>query len=57
MSRESIYKRYVPSFAPESNEDDNVFWFVFKSDNLLVDPENNCKIPFIKDLRSEYSSC
>ena len=50
MSRESIYKRYVPSFAPESNEDSNVFWFVFNSDNLLVDLENNCKIPFIKDL-------
>jgi NAD+ diphosphatase len=51
MSRESIYKRYVPAFAPESNEDGKVLWFVFNSDNLLVDLENNCKIPFLEDLK------
>jgi len=50
MSRESIYKRYIPSVAPEHENNDRSYWFIFKSDNMLINSEKPDKIPFIKDL-------
>ena len=50
MSRESIYKRYIPSVAPEHENTDRSYWFIFKSDNMLINSEKPDKIPFIKDL-------
>ena len=50
MSRESIYKRYIPSVAPEHEKTDPGYWFIFKSDNMLINCKKTDKIPFVKDL-------
>jgi NAD+ diphosphatase len=50
MSRESIYKRYIPSVTPKHGKDVQGYWFIFNQDNLLINCQKQCKIPFINDL-------
>ena len=50
MHRESIYKRYTPALNPPEDDNDPSYWFIFHSDNLMVEVENNLvKIPFTTD--------
>ena len=49
MKRETIYKRYKPSFTPNEKNSPS-YWFVFNSDKLLINTENDFKIPFTEDL-------
>ncbi|UTB32156.1 MAG: NAD(+) diphosphatase [Methanobacterium sp. ERen5] len=50
MKRESIYNRYKPLVKPESNNEEKSYWFIFKSDHMLINPKSSLKIPFHKDL-------
>ena len=36
MSRESIYRRYVPGIIPDNAEGEPAYWFAFSSGRLLV---------------------
>ncbi|KAF5071923.1 NADH pyrophosphatase [anaerobic digester metagenome] len=49
MKRETIYKRYEPSFTPKEKNSPS-YWFVFNSDKLLINTENDFKIPFTENL-------
>ena len=49
MSRESIYKRYIPD-VKHDHENNPAYWFIFNSDKLLINPKKDNKIPFIKDI-------
>jgi NAD+ diphosphatase len=49
VMRESIYKRYNPD-VNHGREKCPAYWFIFKSDKLLINPEKDIKIPFIEDL-------
>ncbi len=50
MKRESIYKRYVPAVTPDEKNNGPAYWFIFNSDKLLLNPEDNFKIPSAEDL-------
>jgi NAD+ diphosphatase len=50
MKRESIYSRYEPSVKPGSHDKDESYWFIFKSDNMLINHKSSLKIPFHNDL-------
>ena len=49
MSRESIYKRYIPTVIPEQREN-NAYWFVFNQNKMLVTNNSKTKIPYAKSL-------
>ena len=51
MKRESIYSRYQPSVKPGSYGEDPSYWFIFKSEQMLINPKSSLKIPFHSDLR------
>lgn len=50
MKRESIYNRYEPSVKPGPNDKDRAYWFIFKAENILINPKSSLKIPFHNDL-------
>lgn len=50
MSRESIYKQYVPENKPNHERDAKAFWFVFNSSKLLINAEEG-NIPFLENLK------
>jgi len=54
MKRETIYKRYQPRDTPKCASNIPSYWFIFKSDKLLIDPENSLKLPFSDSLK-EFS--
>jgi NAD+ diphosphatase len=47
MSRESIYKRYVPEIACGPADDEPAYWFIFSGNRLLVESEGT-EVPFLK---------
>lgn len=54
MSRESIYKRYKPAVSPKCTSNIPACWFIFFDEKLLIDPENELKLPFTDSLK-EFS--
>jgi NAD+ diphosphatase len=50
MKRESIYKRYSPAVTPDEEKKDPAYWFIFNSDKLLLNLEDNLKIPSAENL-------
>lgn len=50
MPRETIYKYYIPENKPNHTNDDESYWFVFHSEDMLINTENG-ELPFIKDLK------
>ena len=50
MSRESIYKRYIPAviYNPENN--DYAYWFVFNPGKMLINNNSEIKIPYAKNM-------
>ena len=54
MKRESIYKRYNPSVTPKCLNNIPAYWFIFNEDKLLINPENDLKLPFTDSLK-EFS--
>lgn len=51
MPRESIYKRYKPEFIPQLNNNQGSYWFLFKSNKIMVKNNgNSIQIPFLKNL-------
>lgn len=51
MERESIYKRYKPSFTSRNQENSAAYWFVFKVNEMLVDTnQGKIQIPFAHNL-------
>lgn len=61
--RESIYKRYVPAVAPGQNRETPAYWFIFRSNDLLVnEASGHISIPFapsaeywnIQPVRTQY---
>lgn len=50
MKRESIYKRYIPAFTREVENNHPAYWFIFNSDKLLLNPEGSYKIPLAENL-------
>lgn len=51
MPRESIYKRYKPGFIPQLNNNQGSYWFLFKSNKIMVkNNDNSIQIPFIRNL-------
>lgn len=49
-----IYKRYKPSITPKCLTNVPAYWFIFDSGKLLINPENDLKIPFTDSLK-EFS--
>lgn len=54
MKRESIYKRYKPSVKPKCITNSPAYWFIFNEGKLLINPENDLKLPFTNSLK-EFS--
>lgn len=54
MKRESIYKRYQPAVTPKCASNIPAYWFIFNSDKLLINPENELKLPITSNLK-EFS--
>ena len=53
MTRESIYKRYVPALAPKAGNEDPACWFVFSSGRLLLQQSGGqSSIPFMSGLEA-----
>jgi len=51
MHRESIYKRYMPEFTPNKEINESAYWFLFNSNELLVEiHKQQVKIPFSPSL-------
>jgi len=51
MPRESIYKRYKPEFIPQLDNNQGSYWFLFKSNKIMVKNNgNSIQIPFLKNL-------
>ncbi len=48
MSRESVYRRYIPAVMPKKNN--CAYWFVFNQDKLLITDKNDIKIPHVKSM-------
>lgn len=52
MNRESIYKRYEPAVIPNKEIVDEVYWFAFCTNKMLVKVDNDIfSIPYLKDLQ------
>jgi NAD+ diphosphatase len=52
MNRESIYKHYEPAVTPKNEAADEVYWFAFCVNKMLVKVDNdNFNIPYLKDLQ------
>jgi len=52
MQRESIYKRYEPAVTPKNEVVDEIYWFAFCVNKMLVKVDNdNFCIPYLKDLQ------
>lgn len=53
MKRESIYKRYAPAIMPPAEKCYPGYWFVFRSDKLLIkgNKERFEDIPYVQDGR------
>ena len=56
MERESIYKKYKPAISTDRKENELAYWFIFKSDKLLINPENKNKIPLTNNLNEYHIS-
>ncbi|MCC7560661.1 MAG: NAD(+) diphosphatase [Methanobacterium sp.] len=50
MHRESIYKRYKPEFTPNKENNENAYWFLFNSNELLVEMGKIPEILYTKSL-------
>jgi len=50
MHRESIYRRYKPEFTPNKENNKNAYWFLFNSNELLVEMGKIPEIPYTKGL-------
>jgi NAD+ diphosphatase len=50
MHRESIYRRYKPEFTPNKENNKNAYWFLFNSNELLVEMGKIPEIPYTKSL-------
>lgn len=51
MSRESIYKRYIPSVIPANGNDGYSYWFVFNQGKMLINVSNSgSRIPYLKNI-------
>jgi NAD+ diphosphatase len=52
MSRESIYKRYLPAVTPDKENDSPAYWFIFNQDDemLVSITSNNINIPYARSL-------
>ncbi len=51
MSRESIYKRYIPAATPDEENSGYTYWFIFNQNKMLVKATNNkIKIPYVRSL-------
>jgi len=52
MSRESIYKRYIPAVTPDKENDSPAYWFIFNQDDrmLVSITSNNIDIPYARSL-------
>lgn len=50
MHRESIYKRYKPEFTLNKENNENAYWFLFNSNELLVEMGKIPEIPYTKSL-------
>ena len=48
MSRESVYRRYIPAVMSKKNN--CAYWFVFNQDKLLITDKNDIKIPHAKSV-------
>lgn len=44
MSRKSIYKQYTPILTPNYKSNNSAFWFIFKSNEMLVKIDDSIKI-------------
>jgi len=51
MKRESIYKRYQPGFANKCASNIPSYWFIFEGEKLLINPENDLKLPFADKIK------
>ena len=52
MTRESIYKRYVPALEPERLDSGPAYWFVFNSGKLLLSSDGGrSSVPFVSNLK------
>ncbi len=52
MSRESIYKRYIPAITFNHENNSHAFWFVFNSNEMLVKINNNeIGIPYARNIK------
>jgi len=52
MHRESIYKRYEPAVTTSNEIVDEIYWFAFCVNKMLVKVDNdNFSIPYLKDLQ------
>ncbi len=54
MSKESIYKRYIPAVTPKCASNIPAYWFIFNDAKLLINPKNDLKLPFTNSLK-EFS--
>ena len=62
MPRKSIYTHYKPDAPFKGENSRSTYWFIFNSNNLLINLKNDDKIPFIRNiedlnltpLRSQY---
>ena len=50
MHRESIYRRYKPEFTPNKENNENAYWFLFNSNELLVEMGKIPEILYTKSL-------
>ena len=48
MSRESIYKRYIPAAMPKKNN--CAYWFVFNQNKMLITDKTDIKVPHAKSI-------
>lgn len=50
MSRESVYKRYIPAAIPEQGNNNYAYWFVFNQGKILITGKNDIKIPYAQSV-------
>lgn len=51
MKRESIYKRYTPAVTSKCASNIPAYWFIFNDFKLLINPNNELKLPFADSLK------
>ena len=49
MSRESVYKRYIPAVIPDPENSNDAYWFVFNQNKMLI-ANNEINIPCAKNI-------